>query len=47
MGHLHADTMGKVKTTSENGEKYFITIVDDYSRFVHVKPIRNKTQASN
>ena len=47
MGHLHADTDGKLKTTSENGEQYFVTIVDEYSRFVHVKPIPNKTQASN
>ena len=27
--------------------QYFVTIVDEYSIFVHVKPIRNKTQASN
>lgn len=32
LGHLHADAKGKIDTPSENGERYFVTIVDEYYR---------------
>lgn len=42
---IHVDLCGPISPTGINGEKYFLTIVDDYSHFTAVYPIRNKNEA--
>lgn len=42
---IHVDLCGPISPTGINGEKYFLTIVDDYSHFTVVYPIRNKNEA--
>ncbi|GFV87004.1 copia protein [Trichonephila clavipes] len=39
---LHMDLCGPMPTESQGGNKYFLSIIDDYSRKVTVFPIRNK-----
>ncbi|GFX91400.1 retrovirus-related Pol polyprotein from transposon TNT 1-94 [Trichonephila clavipes] len=40
---LHLDLCGPMPTESQCGNKYFLSIIDDYSRKVTVFPIRNKS----
>ncbi|GFW23633.1 retrovirus-related Pol polyprotein from transposon TNT 1-94 [Trichonephila clavipes] len=40
---LHMDLCGSMPTENQGGNKYFLSIVDDYSRKVTVFPIRNKS----
>ncbi|GFX95855.1 retrovirus-related Pol polyprotein from transposon TNT 1-94 [Trichonephila clavipes] len=40
---LHMDLCGPMPTDSQGGNKYFLSIIDDYSRKVTVFPIRNKS----
>ncbi|GFV01207.1 retrovirus-related Pol polyprotein from transposon TNT 1-94 [Trichonephila clavipes] len=40
---LHMDLCGPMPTESQGGNKYFLSIIDDYSRKVSVFPIRNKS----
>ncbi|GFT60736.1 retrovirus-related Pol polyprotein from transposon TNT 1-94 [Trichonephila clavipes] len=40
---LHMDLCGPIPTESQGGNKYFLSIIDDYSRKVTVFPIRNKS----
>ncbi|GFX35854.1 retrovirus-related Pol polyprotein from transposon TNT 1-94 [Trichonephila clavipes] len=40
---LHMDLCGPMPTESRGGNKYFLSIIDDYSRKVTVFPIRNKS----
>jgi hypothetical protein len=42
---LHIDLFGPVKTTSVNGKKYRLVIVDDYSRWTWVKFLRHKNES--
>nr|GEV88594.1 hypothetical protein [Tanacetum cinerariifolium] len=44
---LHMDICGPMRVESENGKKYILAIVDDYSRFTWVKCLRSKDEASN
>lgn len=44
---IHADLNGPHNTTGFNGEKYFLTIIDDYSKLVKVYPINSKDQVSD
>lgn len=46
LGQFHADTKGKIKATSENGENCFVTAMDEFPRYMFAKPIRNKTTDS-
>ncbi|GJS99716.1 retrovirus-related pol polyprotein from transposon TNT 1-94, partial [Tanacetum coccineum] len=39
---LHMDLCGPMRVESINGKKYFLVIVDDYSRFTWVKFLRSK-----
>lgn len=43
MGRLQAETQDKIKSATENGEKYFVTIVDESLRYMHVRQNRNKS----
>lgn len=47
VGRLHCDTKGKVDTQSDEGHGYFLTVVDEFSRFTHVCPLRSKSEASD
>ncbi|GFT43152.1 retrovirus-related Pol polyprotein from transposon TNT 1-94 [Trichonephila clavipes] len=40
---LHMDLCGPMPIESQGGNKYFLSIIDDYSRKVTVFPIRNKS----
>ncbi|GFY20223.1 retrovirus-related Pol polyprotein from transposon TNT 1-94 [Trichonephila clavipes] len=40
---LHMELCGPMPTKSQGGNKYFLSIIDDYSRKVTVFPIRNKS----
>ena len=46
VGKLHADTKGKVDVMTTQGHRYFLTIVEEYSRFTHTCPLRTKGEAS-
>lgn len=46
VGHLHVDTKGKIEKTSNDGNQYFLTIVDEMSRYTHTVPIGKKSEAS-
>ena len=46
VGRLHVDTKGKVDTPSINGHLYFLTIVDEYSRYTQTYPMKSKGEAS-
>ncbi|GKB12709.1 integrase, catalytic region, zinc finger, CCHC-type containing protein, partial [Tanacetum coccineum] len=41
---LHMDLCGPMRVQTINGKKYFLVIVDDYSRFTWVKFIRSKDE---
>jgi len=43
---VHVDLCGPISPTGIDGEKYFLTIVDDYSYFTVIYPIRNKNETS-
>ena len=44
--HLHADVKGIIKDTSGDGKRYYVVIVDEYSRYVHAVPMVDKSEAS-
>lgn len=41
---IHVDLCGPISPIGIYGEKYFLTIVDDYTHFTVVYPIRNKSE---
>ena len=43
---VHADIWGPYSTPSLNGSKYFLTLVDDYSRCTWVYLMNNKSETS-
>ena len=45
-GHLHTDTVGRIKPASREGYEYFMTHVDEFCRHVTVKPLKLKSDAS-
>lgn len=42
---VHTDICGPMKTVSQGGSRYFITFIDDYSRFVVTRFLRQKSDA--
>jgi transposase InsO family protein len=40
---IHADTVGEVPTAGTGGERYFLTIVEEYSGYVEVVPVQQKS----
>jgi len=44
---LHIDLFGPVKTTSINGKKYGLVIVDNYNMWTWVKFLKMKNEAYN
>jgi len=43
---LHFDIWGPLFVTVVHGHKYFLTIVDDFSRFLWVTLLKNKSEVS-
>jgi transposase InsO family protein len=43
---LHCDIWGPLAISSVHGHKYFLTIVDDYSRFVWILLLKSKAEVS-
>jgi transposase InsO family protein len=42
---LHTDIAGPMPTASARGAKYFVTVLDDFSKFKAVKPIAKRNDA--
>lgn len=47
VGTIHVDTKGQLETESTRGHKYFVTMIEEYSRFVSVRPIKSKGEAAS
>lgn len=45
LGIVHTDIAGPISPTSHSDERYFITFIDDFSSFVYVFIIKNKSDA--
>lgn len=41
---VHSDVCGPIDPISHDGEKYFVTFIDDYSSFICVYIIKNKSE---
>ena len=41
---VHSDICGKLDVPSKGGAQYFLTFIDDYSRYVWVYPLKSKSQ---
>lgn len=44
---LHSDVCGPMPVASEGGSRYFMTIIDDYSRHISVLFLKSKDEAAN
>lgn len=45
LGIIHSDVCGPFKPITRNGERYFITFTDDYSRYGYVYLLRHKHES--
>ena len=45
LGIIHSDVCGPFRTMTRNGERYFITFTNDYSRYGYVFLLRHKNEA--
>lgn len=43
---IHIDLCGHMQNTTPNGKRYFMTMIDDYSRFTEVYFLRYKSEAA-
>ena len=41
---LHTDVCGPMQTTTPSGNKYFMTVIDDFSRYTKVYLLKNKSE---
>jgi hypothetical protein len=41
---VHSDVMGPIKPKSSGGAQYVFVFVDDFSRYVHVYPLKSKSE---
>jgi hypothetical protein len=44
LGHVHTDVCGPLPIPSHHGYCYFVTFIDDSSRFASVSPLREKSE---
>lgn len=42
---VHTDLCGPMQTMTPNGKRYYLTMIDDYSRYTEVYFLRNKSEA--
>jgi hypothetical protein len=45
LARIHCDIWGLARQKSLGGNTYFLTIVDDFSYYCEITPLRNKSQA--
>ena len=45
MDLLHTDLCGLISTSARGGYEYFITFIDDYSRYGYIYMMRHKSEA--
>lgn len=45
-GSIHADLVGRVNPASHEGYEYFLTIIDELTRYAEIVPLRTKSEAS-
>lgn len=43
---IHSDLYGPMQTETSSGNRYLLTLIDDYSRFTVVRLIKSKTEVS-
>lgn len=41
---IHSDLCGPMQTTTQQGNRYFLTLIDDYSRFTVVRLLKSKDE---
>ena len=44
LGIVHSDFCGKIKTKSSSGAEYFVTFIDDKSKFVWFYTLKHKSE---
>lgn len=44
LGLVHSDICGPMSTTSIGGSKYFVTFIDDYSRYTEIVMLKNRSE---
>ncbi len=44
LGHVHTDVCSPLPVPSHRGYHYFVTFIDDSSRFASVSPLREKSE---
>ena len=44
LGIVHSDVCGKIKTKSLGGAEYFVTFIDDQSRYVWTYVLKHKSE---
>ncbi|MDM1593453.1 transposase family protein, partial [Escherichia coli] len=44
---IHSDIWGPAQTPTINGKRYYITFIDDYTRFIWVYFLKEKSEALN
>jgi len=44
LGLVHSDICGPMNTTSIGGSKYFVTFIDDYTRYTEVVMLKNRSE---
>ena len=44
LGLVHSDIYGKMNAKSIGGDKYFLTFIDDRTRYVWVYPLKHKVR---
>jgi transposase InsO family protein len=44
---IHADTVGEVPTAGTGGERYFLTVVEEYSGYVDIIPVQQKSSIAH
>jgi len=41
---VHSDVCGPMQTATPSGNRYFLTMIDDYSRYTKVYLLKNKSE---
>lgn len=41
---VHTEVCGPMEAASKGGSKYFVSFIDEYSRFVHIEPMKHKSE---
>lgn len=44
---IHADTVGELPTSGMGGERYFLTVVDEFSSYCEVIPVQHKSSIAH